>query len=1057
MSSLASILSSQTRLHSLEAPFPLDQRLHVERWVGTEVLSDLYRWDVLALSADHNIPLNPMLGEKITVLTTLADGSHSRRSGLVSNATRLGSEGSLTRYHLTLVPWLWTLTQGFHSRVYQDKTVQAIIGEVFTRYEVYASWRFTGDANRLLDNVRPRSYCVQYRESDFDFVQRLLAEEGLGYCFIEDQQAPAGHCMVIFGDSTALPEDIISTSDTGLRYHRADALEEQDTVQFMGRVEQLGSRRVTLLSSDYKTRQAISASRSVGPEREGLESYDPVGEYAFANLSEAEHYVRLHIDALNVEKSFWQGRGTVRSARVGTRFQLLQATWANTERLRGQDTFLFTRVQSYGINNLESGAPLLDADLATRLQLDGLGPMVLAEAQRSGFGQQFNAVLYSQPWRPTLANGTGQRLNPVPTAHGPQTATVVGPDGQTCPGNGSPVHCDAMGRVRVRFHWQADDDLGACWIRVGQAFAGKGFGAQFLPRIGQEVLVHFVNGNMDRPIISKALYNGRGEGGVAPTPGGEPGESNLAVYKHAGDQHPSAEANLAGGNSPAWHGGGAGDNLHRNSAALSGFKTQGFDGNGHNQLVFDDSDQQGRVQMTTTQAHTQLNLGHLIHQAGNYRGSFRGLGFELRTDAYGSMRAAKGLLLSTYAIDPQTPAGDAVAAQALLQQQRDLAERFDLAAQIHQTVPLAAHRGVQKANQSLLIADQAPLKALQTSLNTTVTGEQIAKAAGEALQRESQHAVPHCGDVLLTLSARDSIAKIAGQSLQWTAGETLTLGSGYDTHMATGGSFRMHSGQAIGYLAGAQKTQGIGLAMIASAGAVDVQAQQGDINLSAQDELKIISINAQAQMAAGTTLHLAVDGGASLTMEGGNITFACPGTIKVHASKKSFNGPHEKFFPLPQFPRNPLPDVAAKFNLQLMDTPGPDGAATPQAPWRIVQADNASGALIAKDSILQGESNAQGKAELTDEQNQTLKTRYDQTPNQLWLVYDDQAREVVLEIDKDNWNHQLNLFNALNAMGYSDSQFQVGTENADERHATLARKDARTGNPQTLINNLKEK
>ena len=262
MSSLTPTLSSQTRLHSLEAPFPLDQLLHVERWVGNEVLSDLYRWDILALSADHNIPLNPMLGEKISLLTALADGSHTRRSGLVSNAARLGSDGSLTRYHLTLVPWLWTLTQGFHSRVYQDKTVQAIIGEVFARYALFASWRFTGDANRLLDNVRPRSYCVQYRESDFDFVQRILAEEGLGYCFVEDQQAPAGHCMVIFGESPTLPEDITSTRDTGLRYHRADALEEQDTVQFMGQHHRLSHRRITLLSSDYKSRQAISETEA---------------------------------------------------------------------------------------------------------------------------------------------------------------------------------------------------------------------------------------------------------------------------------------------------------------------------------------------------------------------------------------------------------------------------------------------------------------------------------------------------------------------------------------------------------------------------------------------------------------------------------------------------------------------------------------------------------------------------------------------------------------------------------------------------------------------------
>ena len=512
--------------------------------VENEVLSVRYHWDVFALSIDHSIQLNSMLGEKIIVLTTLADGHRWRRSD-----------------------------------------------QVFTAYTDYASWRFTSDAVQLLSAVRPRSYCVQYRESDFDFVQRLLAEEGLGYCFVEDELSPSGHRLVIFGDSPMLPEDPTSSGATGLRFHRADATEEQDTIQFMGRVHQLGSHRVTLLSCDYKSRQAISASRPIGPEREGLESYDPVGDYAFANLSEAEHYTRLHIEAMHTEQASWQGRGTVRSARTGTRFHLGETPWAAAEHMRDMQDFLFTEVRSYGINNLEFGVPELDADTAALLRLETFDAEVLREADRSGFAQQFRAVLHTQRWRPTLVDGTGQRLNPRPTAHGPQTALVVGPEGETTPGSSGPVHCDALGRVRVRFHWQAENDSGACWIRVGQAFAGKGFGAQFLPRIGQEVLVHFVNGDIDRPIISKALYNGRGEGGVPPTPGGAPGESKLSVYENASDQRPSAEANLAGGNSPAWHGGGAGDNLHRNAAALSGFKTQGFDGNGHNQLVFDDSDQ----------------------------------------------------------------------------------------------------------------------------------------------------------------------------------------------------------------------------------------------------------------------------------------------------------------------------------------------------------------------------------------------------------------------------------------------------------------------------------
>lgn len=116
-----------------------------------------------------------------------------------------------------------------------------------------------------------------------------------------------------------------------------------------------------------------------------------------------------------------------------------------------------------------------------------------------------------------------------------------------------------------------------------------------------------------------------------------------------------------------------------------------------------------------------------------------------------------------------------------------------------------------------------------------------------------------------------------------------------------------------------------------------------------------------------------------------------------------------------------------------------------------------AGALIARDTLLQGQSNDQGKVELTDEQNETLKTHYDQAPHQCWLVYADQAREVALDVDKGNWGDLQNLFNAMDAMGYSDRPFEVSAEHADERHASLARKDARTGSPQTLIDKLKDK
>src|SRR5574341_1556248 len=181
------------------------------------------------------------------------------------------------------------------------------------------------------------------------------------------------------------------------------------------------------------------------------------------------------------------------------------------------------------------------------------------------------------------------------------------------------------------------------------------------------------------------------------------------------------------------------------AAAFSGLKTQEFDGTGYNQLVFDDSDAQLRVQLKTTQHETQLNLGHLVHQADNHRGSFRGLGFELRTDAWGAVRAAGGILISSYATQPHEPAGDNAAALALAQQALALAEAFSRAAGTHETAQLAAAVGIRPG-------DAPPLKAMHTALQHEVE-------AGGAK-------VPHSGEPLIAIAAKAGLVTTAGQDLQ---------------------------------------------------------------------------------------------------------------------------------------------------------------------------------------------------------------------------------------------------------------------------------------------------
>ena len=358
------------------------------------------------------------------------------------------------------------------------------------------------------------------------------------------------------------------------------------------------------------------------------------------------------------------------------------------------------------------------------------------------------------------------------------------------------------------------------------------------------------------------------------------------------------ESNTDGRHAPVWHGMSADEDGHRNAAALLGIQSKEFGGSGHNRLVFDDSDGQLRLQLATTHAATQLNLGHLIHQADNHRGSFRGEGFELRTGRWGAIRGERGLWLSAYGGSGDAPAGEHVAVTALLKQASDVAKVMSQAAGTHRTVKLAAHEGVGKARQSRLIDDQSPLQALLTSARTTVDGAEFDDARAEARERKpgaGQGRVPHSGDALLGLAAPAGIGLVAGQSLQWAVGETLTLMSGEASNAAIAGDLRIHSGQAIGWLAAAVEAKGgmsgPALSLATAEGKLEFESQSDEIKFQSRDDLKIVSANAEVELAAGKTVHLATSGGASITIEGGNITVACPGTFTVHAGKKSLVGP----------------------------------------------------------------------------------------------------------------------------------------------------------------------
>jgi uncharacterized protein (DUF2345 family) len=411
------------------------------------------------------------------------------------------------------------------------------------------------------------------------------------------------------------------------------------------------------------------------------------------------------------------------------------------------------------------------------------------------------------------------------------------------------------------------------------------------------VLVQFIENDIDRPVIVGALYNGQGEGGIVPTPGGRmSSESNTSCFGAAHDRAPSGQGNLAGGHSPVWHGASGDSGGHRNAGAQWGVRSKEFGGRGYNQLVFDDTDAQGRVQLRCTYAASELNLGHLIHAADNYRGSLRGLGAELRTDHYGVVRAGGGLLVSSYGIShsasSRDPVGENAAGAGLLQQAVALADAANTAAVTHRTVGLAACLGSVKSATSLLDEKAPPLKAMLAS----VSGQaDIAGASGK---------LPYPRDAVIAVSAQDGFGANAGQSLQLANGETVALMSGQDSQFVTGGQMRVHTGQAIGVLGGAVKAGegGLGLQLIAAKEAIDIQAQADELKVQARDAVNVVSANAHIDWAAAKRISLSTAGGANITIEGGGITVQCPGKVLVQAGKKSLSSPARLSYPLPALP-----------------------------------------------------------------------------------------------------------------------------------------------------------
>lgn len=848
------------RLLDLSTPLGQDKLL-AERLQGTEQLSDGgFALQVDALSDDAHIPLKSLIGQpvQVTLQTALGRDEHRVWCGLVSEARFDGANGGFARYRLRIEPWLALLRQRRDSYAFQDLSVIDIVDSVFGDYNgqgaVAPQWRWEVKDR---DAYAKRSLTIQYRETDYAFVERLLAEEGLFY-WVEHEAGegePGTHTVVIADHNGAFE----TGPQESVKFQRADATETEDTIQTWRQSRTWRTNAVRLATWDYRAMQARKVSAQVDdklPNAMELADSDYPGQYLFEDGGQGERLAHNALAAQRVRQSLYEGEGTVRTLAPGQRFTLT-GHWGPSQG-EGAD-FVVLRMHHDARNNFDEslGAAVTQALGTAGEPQDG---------DVDFYRNRFEAIAATLEYRPSTVDGHGARLHPRPTVHGSQTALVVGA--------GDPVYTDRDHRIKIQFHWQrgsassnrqdhpagadnapASEALGT-WVRVAEPVAGSDWGGHFVPRLGQEVLVQFLHGDIDRPVVVGALYNGAGT-------------------DNAANNQVQGGAAKATGNAPAWFAGSEAGHAH--NVVMSGFKTQalaesGQGMGGYNQLVQDDTPGQSRLTASTTQAEARLNLGHLKQQRDNERLSDLGHGAELATSEALALRAGEGLLIS--ADKREGAAGGLLDSEEAIQQMEKA---------IEQAIELSATVVRQEA---LLPGDSEKTRPLN---ELDAVRKVMEGTKGEEGVNVPAYTLPH-----IQVSAPKGIGQYTPKNAYTVAGTTLCQVAP-DVNWAAGANLAVCVAQGVvlftkGLGGSGRAVEEQGIRLHAAGGKLRLQSQKARMRLAAEKAVTLVSAQGAVDVNASKKV-LATAAGAYMRIEGGGIQLHAPGKVELKAGVHSWVGP----------------------------------------------------------------------------------------------------------------------------------------------------------------------
>lgn len=841
---LAKLLTASNRPLRMQLGFAEGVRSNVllpQRVEGVEAICEGIEMRVYCLALDAQLPLKSLIGLPVEIQIVTDQGALRSVCGLVAEASAGESDGGLASYQLVVRDALAILDLGTGTRVFLNQSeldvVKTVLAEARRSNPALAAvFEFEVETALGARSFPERRQIVQYNEGTGAFVRRLLRRRGISWFFrpgrAEDTRAPdaAGavpampaHTMVLFQDAKRLKP----SSAGSIRFHRDSATEERDAITAFGAVRALRPGRVSRHSWDYGNPQGAvfmvanadsTADQGVKGDKLAatLENYLTEAPHVRDNYDDLEALARQALARSDFQAKCYHAEGGVRNCTAGEYF-ILAGHPAIDRHALAQREFVVLSSHITAQNNLpkDYNARVARLFARNRWHIDGAGLPLAGE-------NWFDAGQLRFQWRATCVRrdiafvpAWDARVD-VPQAQ-LQSAVVVGAPGEA-------VHCDAQGRIKVRFpamrqedHTHAEgagasgSDRDSAWVRVASSWAGTGsgmpFGSLALPRPGTEVLIGFLGGDPDKPIIIGQLYNM-----LARPP-----------YLGAGD--------LPG------------------NKYLSGVRSLEIQGSRGNQLRFDDTTGRINAQLGSDHAASQLNLGFLVHPLRDGHGESRGEGAELRSDAAVAVRGAKGVLISA--------AASPGAAGSQLERD-ELNTLFETLSKLGEQL--------SKLAVTHALDDAAPpdLPELIERLAQLDGGGKGAADAG--------------GAPLVAVGGPAGVIVGSGKNIVVGAKTNIDVLSAGDSTTSTGGHLLLRSALDISLFANK-----LGMKLIAARGAVKLQAQDDAMELLAKKVMELISTSDWINIKARQGVRI-YGGGSELEISAAGIKGYTTGKHEMHAA-----------------------------------------------------------------------------------------------------------------------------------------------------------------------------